>query len=412
MNKEGLYKLVRILSLLVIFSFLLPSFKIGGFGMKLDLVFLFPSLFFVFLIDRNVKHISNFKKLGFLTVLLFLNMLMSDSFGLFYFNQQKIIYFPTEFIQVFSRVAAFYVFFYIAYNHIITFDKFKKYCNIIFISSLVFGLIQLFDIPLIKEMSRLYALTETQLQGFESVNQRGYGVAGNILTWGGLSGFMFYYFYYLGENKIIKLIGCSLAIINISISVSRTAIISLIVSFILINLIIALLIKKNLISFLKIVFGVTIIFTIAYYSFVNFFSERYELIVMRFSYMDEALNETGRGAQREFFINFLNNDYWNYFIGIGKPTLDGLGYMEMEPLFLLVAYGVTGLVLHYLLIYYSLNRLFKIKDKNEKLFGFIAGSTIFYLIFSIGFFFMREAYSGLIYWILMGFFLGNVLTKK
>src|SRR5690606_21860058 len=130
------------------------------------------------------------------------------------------------------------------------------------------------------------------------------------------------------------------------------------------------------------------------------------------SYMDEALNESGRGAQREFFISFMNNDYWNYFIGIGKPALDGLGYMEMEPLFLLVAYGVIGLVLHYLLIYYSLNKVFSIAGKDGKMFSFILGVTIFYLIFSIGFFFMRESYSGMIYWILIGYFVGNILSKR
>lgn len=405
-------RLIKYLAFIVIFSFLLPAFKIGGFGMKPDLMFLFPLLFLVLIIDNKVKKIRVIKKLWLIAFFLFLNMLISDTFGLIYFQQKQQVYFPTEFIQVFNRVAVFYCFFYIAYYQIINFNKFKKYCSVIFIMALFFGFLQSLDISVIREVSKLYALTETQIKGFESVNQRGYGVAGNILTWGGLSGFMFFYFYYLSESKLIRLIGCSLALINISFSVSRAAIISLGLSFILINLIVALFVKKNIGSFLKMSFTILITSIIAIYSFISFFPERYELIMMRFSYMDEALNESGRGAQREFFISFMNNDYWNYFIGIGKPALDGLGYMEMEPLFLLVAYGVIGLVLHYLLIYYSLNKVFSIAGKDGKMFSFILGVTIFYLIFSIGFFFMRESYSGMIYWILIGYFVGNILSKR
>src|SRR5690554_2812584 len=226
MNNKVLFTPIKVFSLLIIFSFLLPAFKIGGFGMKLDLILLFPLLFIVLLVDNNVRHLSIFKKLGFLTVLLFVNMLISDTFGLFYFKYEERVYFPTEFIQVFNRVAVFYCFFYIAYYQIISFANFKKYCSAMFIMALLFGLLQSFDISIIREISMLYALTDTQIKGFESVNQRGFGVAGNIITWGGLSGFMFYYFYYLSENKIFKLIGCFLAILNITLSVSRSAIIS------------------------------------------------------------------------------------------------------------------------------------------------------------------------------------------
>src|SRR5690554_4440812 len=211
-------RLIKYLAFIVIFSFLLPAVKIGGFGMKLDLIFLFPLLFFVLLIDNKVKTFSIFRKLGLISFLLFLNMLISGTFGFIHYEQAKGIYFPTEFIQVFNRVAVFYCFFYISYYQIINFNKFQKYCSVIFIAALLFGFLQSLDISVIREVSKLYALTETQIKGFESVNQRGFGVAGNILTWGGLSGFMFYYFYYLSESKLIRLIGCSLALINISFS--------------------------------------------------------------------------------------------------------------------------------------------------------------------------------------------------
>src|SRR5690554_4602552 len=412
MDKRTLHTPIKIFALLIIFSFLLPAFKVGGFGMKLDLVLLFPLIFTILLIDKSVKYLPIFKKLTIVIILLFLNMLLSDSFGLYHFQHKKIIYFPTEFIQVFNRVGVFYCFFYIAYNNIIILKKFKNYCSSIFIIALVFGFLQSLDISFIKNISTFYALTDTQIRGFESVNQRGYGVAGNILTWGGLSGFMFFYFYYLSESKLIKLIGCALALINISFSVSRSAIISLGVSFVLINLIVALFLKRNIKSFLEILLVTAITLGAVFYSFINFFPERYELIMMRFSYMDEALNESGRGAQREFFINFMNRDYWNYLIGIGKPVLDSLNYMEMEPLFLLVAYVVFGFILHYLLIYFSLNRVFIIKNSKENLYKFIVGVTIFYLIFSFGFFFMRESYSGMIFWIVMGYFIGNIYLRK
>jgi len=411
-SENRLDTLIRFLAFLIIFSFLLPVFKVGGFGMKPDLPILFPLLFLVLMTDKKVKSLNLFRKISIITFLLFFNMLLSGTFGLNYFNQNSRIYFPTEFIQIFSRVSVFYCFFYIAYNQVIVFNSFKKQLNLIFIVALLFGFFQSINLPFIKEISNLYVLTDTQARVFDSVNQRGFGVAGNVLTWGGLSGFVFYYFYFLSENKLIKLIGCCLALINVSFSVSRSALISLGVSFVLINLIVALFVKKDLIAFFKVFLTVVLTVFTVIYSFVSFFPSRYELILMRFSYMDDALYESGRGAQREFFIKLMNSDYLNYFIGIGKPVLDGLGYMEMEPLFLLVAYGIVGVILHYLLIFVSLKKAFEIKYRDEKMFAFIGGTTIFYLIFSFGFFFMREIYSGMIFWIVMGYFIGNIYLRK
>lgn len=403
---------IQVFAILVMFSFLLPAFKIGSFGMKPDLIFLFPLLFFVLLVDTQVKRFTLFKRVFLIVFLLFINMLLADTFGLINFKNQKGIYFPTEFIQVFSRVFVFYTFFFIGYHEIIKFKVYKKYYNIIFLVALLFGFLQTLDIGTINNIARIYALTDVQLKGFESIDQRGFGVAGNIITWGGLSGFIFYYFYYLSDSVKYKLIGCSLAILNITFSVSRSAIISLLVSFILINLLYAVFIKKSIVSFLQTIVILIISISGAFFAFITYFPDRYELILRRFSYMNEALNESGRGAQREFFFQFMDMDYWNYFIGIGKPTLDSLGYMEMEPIFLLVAYGIVGFILHYALIILNVKEIFRFKSKNPKEFGFVIGSTIFYLIFSIGFFFMRESYSGMIYWIIIGYFLGYAYQLK
>lgn len=403
---------IRIFAILVMFSFLFPAIKIGGFGMKLDLIFLMPLLLSVLLVDTHVKSLDLFKNIFIIGFLLFANMLLADTFGLVNFSSQIGVYFPTEFIQIFSRIFVFYCFYYIGYEQLIKFISFKKYYNIIFLVALLFGFLQSLNIGIITTVSKYYALTDVQLKGFESIDQRGFGVAGNIITWGGISGFIFFYFYYLSDSLKYKLIGCSLAILNITLSVSRSAIISLIASFILINLLVAIVIKKNVIAFFKIIMVLLVSFSIVFFAFTNFFPDRYELIMRRFSYMNEALNESGRGAQREFFFKFMNVDYWNYFIGIGKPTIDRLGYMEMEPIFLIVAYGIVGFVLHYSLIYINVMEIFKSKSNNENEFGFIIGSTIFYLIFSIGFFFMRESYSGLLYWVLIGYVLGTVYKLK
>src|SRR5690606_24225174 len=116
---------------------------------------------------------------------------------------------------ILNRVVVFYCFFFIAYYQIVRIKRFTIILNIIFILSLFVGVLQSIGFSPIIEFSKIYALSENQTKGFESLNSRIYGTSGNILTWAGLCGFLFFYFLFFKQpNKYFKISGIILSLFN------------------------------------------------------------------------------------------------------------------------------------------------------------------------------------------------------
>lgn len=400
--------IIRLFSFLIIISFLLPIIRVGGVGFKPDLIFLILIIcLFPFLDQRNItERIPILKRLSIVAILLFIVMLLSNTVGLIYYHGESGISFPTEYIQVFSRVSVFYLFVYVAYNQIISYNTFIKFVTFVFFTALVWGGLQFFNIGIVDQISLRYAISDVQSHGFSSSNFRGFGTAGNILTWGGLSIMLFYFFFFLVKNRLLKVSGSILAVVNVLLTASRSSLIALILSFVLVHFVKAIFIDKSFTSFIKKVILILVLVGGAFYLFMTYMPDRYELLEYRFLSAEEDLTESGRGAQSALFLGLLNADSLNYIFGFGKPVVDSLSYLEIEFLYLLACYGIVGLVLHYLLVFYVVKTAFLFKEDGNNIHLFVIAATLGFLIFSLGFFFLREAHSGLPFWWLTGYVIG------
>src|SRR5690606_22765069 len=81
-----------------------------------------------------------------------------------------------------------------------------------------------------------------------------------------------------------------------------------------------------------------------------FMPDRVLMMANRIGNTEDDLTEEGRGGQLAYFIDLFSDHQEHYLFGIGKPSLDNLSFMEMEPFFLLFAYGIVGVILHYAML--------------------------------------------------------------
>jgi len=402
---------IRIFVFLIVLSFLFPAIQLFGFGMKPDLLFLYPLFITICIVDVEVKSIKMMKEVFVIALFIFLSMLLSNTLGEYHFFSTFSIKFPTEFLQILNRVLIFYCFFVIGYNNIIKERDFKLLTSIIFIISLTFGLLQALAFQPVIQISSIFALSDNQVKGFESLNSRIFGTSGNILTWAGLCGFFFlYYFFLLKDYKWLRIVGMALSLINILYSMSRGAIIALFVTMVF-SFMLRSLYEKRISKFVLRMIQVLIIGYLSATILYNIFPERIDVFLTRMTNLDSEVSEVGRAAQLASVKQFFDRDMWNYLFGIGKAKLDSIGLMEVEFLFILFAYGVLGIALTYLMIFKVMSKSKLLMSYNTDVSFFVICSFVFYLIFSFGYFFIKEIYSGLIFWYVTAFYFGCTHKK-
>lgn len=408
--------LLRALAYGVILINLLPAIGVGGFLFKPDL--LIVGLMCIIVLSDTKNYVLRQKEVKFLWVIgvsLFLLMFISDNLGYYYYKPDYSLYFPRESIQIFARISALVAFMYIGHGQIIKSKKFFRIVSLSFLLSLAFGLLQkVGGVPLIESISiDFYALSEQQIQSITSTNARVFGTAGNVLTWGGLSMMMFFYFYFIEKRKVFKTAGILLALTNVFISGSRASILATIIAFVFIQFYRAIAIDKKISkAFLRVVvmviLGLASVWVLLFY-----FSEQIEFIAFRFLNTQDDLTQQGRGAQLQYFLRYFDGQPILYFFGIGKPIMDdGLMLMEIEFTYLLFAYGLLGFVLHYWLIWLVVKLARKLWWINEKYYLFLITGIIGFIIFSVGYYFFREIIGGLPFWWLSGYLLGVMLREQ
>lgn len=413
----GINSILKVLGLLIIASVLLPSTRIV-FSFKPDLPLLFVASILL-IQERKVARFPIIVHLKVLSILLFISMLLSDNIGnlaLGILNRPLVI--PTEFMQVLSRVLVFYLFAYIAYFNIISSRLFKKAVSIVFFCALCWAMLQAADISIIKTISiRFYALTTLQANVLESAKTRIFGTAGNAITWGGLSALMFYFFFFLKRegSRLFRYLGMLMAVVSIIFCASRSALFAFILSFIIMQFVIPFYKQKG--KALLFTLGKNLVITVVSVVLVSlsaflFVPDRVMMILARVDNTEQDLTEEGRGGQLNYFIDLFSDNQWYYLIGIGKPTVDRLSFMEMEPFFLLFAYGIVGVILHYFMVVILTKNANKLRRHDLNAYFFIISTTIFYLVFSFGFFFFREVISGLPFWWLGGYLIGSLFKAK
>lgn len=413
---HGINPILKIIGLLVIISVLLPSTRIV-FSFKPDLP-LVLSAAVLLMLEKKVARFPVIVHLQVLAALIFCSMMLSDNIGNLSLGVlDRLFVVPTEFMQVLSRVLVFYLFAYIGYFNVISQKLFYKTVAGVFICALIWGMLQVTDIGIVRAISLKYALSDLQMNVLQSSRTRIFGTAGNAITWGGLSVLMFYFFFFLGRrlHPIARYLAIIFSLVNVIFCSSRSALFALAISFIIMQFIIPFYKKTG--RRLMLALGRNLLLTIVCIGVIlaaafAFVPERVAMVVARIDNTEEDLTEEGRGGQLNYFLDLFNDNQLNYIFGIGKPTVDKLSFMEMEPFFLLFAYGIVGLILHYFMLLILLRNAGKLKRFDLEAYFFIISTALFYVVFSFGFFFFREVISGLPFWWLSGYLIGVLYRAK
>lgn len=408
-------RIIKIIALCVIFTFLLPIFKVGNTtSVKLDWFFvkLAAMMLFVFL-DKLVSF-KLYRQYFLILILISVSFIISNYVGGYLYTANSNFGLPIYF-GIIDRVSIFVFFSYFTYKKYWSFKNLNAFASLVFLLSLLFGLSQFFDLFGLRDLALKYYLDASSVQGYNFLTfNRILGVAPAIITWGGICVLLSNYFLFVIENKIIKFSGVILAVMNVLMSGSRAAIASLVVSLVLIYLIKAVFIDNKLRSVLKVLFSLCITFLTAFLLFKTYMPFQFEFLMKRFDKAESAMTTEGRGSQLAYFKELFTNEPLGIITGTGGQAIKEYGYLEIDYAYIFVAYGFLSFVLHYSLLFLLLKQAYKFRHAKPALFLFVWGSTIGYLIFSFGFFFFKELYMGMAYWWINGMVVGHLwyLNKK
>lgn len=409
MNRHYLYQIIRPLAILVLVSFLLPVIRIGGFGMKLDLLFIFPLLLMVLISDNRIKQRPFFSKVFVITLLVFISMLISDTLGSIDYGGNSGLYFPTEYVNFVTKICAMYIFYYIGSYNILSSRTFLNVTTFVFLISTLFGFAQIVGLPFITGLSEIYASTENQVDKISREGGRIFSTTGNVLTWAGWSGFIMVYSIVVYRNVFVKWTMLILSAINLLFASSRGSLIAVVAALVFYFVFNAYRSGQLHRLFKYFVVSILLLVVLSWIS-LYFFEERVLFFVERFYTLDDAIFESGRNTQLQNVALLFNKDIWNYFLGIGKPVVDSVGLMEVEFVFILFSYGLIGLWLHYRFVYLTFAEANRQKPTIYS--QMVIVGIVFYLVYSFGYFFLREIYSGLLFWSIVGYFLAKASYEE
>lgn len=399
--------LFRILGLCIVITFLFPIFKLGKTSsFKLDWFFIKITFIVLFLFFEKLIKVKLYRQYLIILVLISVCYIISNYIGgsIFAWNSN---YGLPIYIGIIDRISVFVFFSYLIYKGFFQFDNLKILISSVFLIGLIFGVFQYFDLYGARNIALKYYLDAESVQEYNFLKfNRILGVAPAIITWGGLCVFICHYFLFVENSKIIKIIGVLLGALNVMMAGSRAAIISLVLSLMLVFVIKAIIIDKKLGSFLKILIVLISAFVLAFILFKTYMPLQFDFLISRFDNAEAALTTEGRGSQLEYFMHLFERKPIGVLVGTGNQAIKDYGYLEIDYAYLFFGYGIFSFILHYLLLFLLLKQAYKFKEYNYRLFLFIWGSTLGYLIFSAGFFFFKELYMGMVFWWVNGAVIG------
>lgn len=403
-----------LLSFLVIFSYLLPLLKVGSstFFKPDYLILLIIDLIIIFSWNQ-VSNIKLIRRFYLLFILIFIGTLISNYISGFYYLKGSNFRIPLTVILIFNKISSFTYFAILIYKGIISYKTIIRITSLVFILAGLFGAFQFLDLFGAKDLALKYYIDESGVQGqvFLMAN-RITGVSAAVISWGGCSLLMFYFFYYLEKNTALKITGIILSVLNIVGTASRASLFAFIASFVLIMIFKVVFVDKKLISLFKATSILIIMLIGGWVVLKTYLPEQVEFLEMRIGQTEDAMTVSGRGEQLDYFSNLLGEDPFGYVFGVGDSVIVEYGYLEVDYAYIFVAFGIVGFVLHYLLLYFLIKEVSKFKSLASDLYLFTIASTLGYLIFSIGFFFFYEIYMGLPYWWLNGIVVGMLWKLK
>lgn len=344
--------------------------------------------------------------------------------GLYYMSEFVV---PTEMFQYVKR----YSFFWVAYaigrcerpGRIKAVDYLALACFL----ALCVGLWQVLRLPFFGKLSALYIRSDWQLvslvERFET--SRVTGVVGMATAWGGFSvfcGVMSMFYIVSNQSKPFswrKFVGIGmygLAFVNTVYSGSRLGL----MTFIMVTLVFVMrpILLSGLCGRVRFKFAGFIPIIILTMAFVGvgylLVMERGDVFLSRFEDLGQRAKrlEGGRFEQVPLGLSKLNGAV-EWLMGIGNKANRDLVFswgIEVEPVHLLVNYGLVGVFLRYALVGFILRRCLAVFGKgneNCSALGFVAFTALFgYLVFSLGQFFFHALFGGMPVWLLAGFVFG------
>lgn len=408
----GVKKIVSVLVLLIIVAVLLPAFQVGSTtSYRLDRIAQFFTIPLIFLLWGKIKKLPLSKKFINISLALMVTMTISEFIGHHFFSSSQAL-FTLRPLLILAKTLVFVFFLYTTVREYIKIKILFQIVSLVFLASLMFGVLQYFQVtPVVLLSLKYYVMTETQVNNFAAAN-RIFGTSGMIISWSGLCIIIFYFFYFLNKNPLLRTSGALLAFLNIIGAGSRAGIIALVVSFLYVQFIKAVVVRRSAYAFFSMLI-ITFILIVGAFALLNaYMPEQIEFLTRRFEKVEDAITVEGRGAQLLMFSRVMNENPETYFFGIGSLGIADVGYLEIDPAFILVSYGLVGFTLHYLLLWFLLREAKKLKDYYTDGYLFIIAATIGSLIFSLGFFFLHEPYMGMPYWWLCGIVIGIMYKNR
>lgn len=325
--------------------------------------------------------------------------------------------YPTELWQYVKRLSFFLIGFFFVLNRR---KGDREAVTILFVAlllSLLIGVVQLIGTPIGDALAELYGRREGMVERLVDRSfsaKRVYSVAGNPNAWGGLSVFIFAISVPFALNSSLKgervyklswLIAL-FAIVNVVFSGSRGAIAALLVVLAVIVAWYLWTIKVTVMKKMSIILLVVTSGSLG----IQLFYEKIENLLFRFSVLSETLGG-GRYIQMRDGLSILESSR-DWLLGtsnaIQRKLVIGHG-VEIEPIYLLINYGLIGfsclmLILGVFLL--SAFRMIKFHGQFALPLALGMGGAIFgYLTFSLGFFFYQELVVGTSFWLFSGIFL-------
>jgi len=333
---------------------------------------------------------------------------------------------PTEMWQYVKRMLFFYSACYISYKAIVSSRKFNRCIQIVLLIAFVIGILQILPGSVGDHLANLYARTEKQLANIEMSFSvlRNYGVAGFSTSWGGFAVFgvavSFGSLLIHKKNKNINRfyrfqwwIILALAVINVMFSGSRVAIAALIGVYI-VFVMLGVIYLHGKISFLTKYVGIfSLICTGVIYAL-------WDKILFIYSRFNTLIDQAG-GARVDQVKSalLLLTDIQSWLFGVGNVTQRELAVSfgtEVEPIYLLVNYGVLGVFLRYglllVIFIYAWRQLKRAEQRDWNLAVATMLALAGYAVFSTGYFFYQELYVGMPPWLLFGWVVGAYYRRR
>jgi hypothetical protein len=425
-NNSVLYYLWYVL----VFSILIPKLTIGFLTLGTDdligLVFL-PYTIYIIL----KRHFSMQIRINRIILIWFgiiiLGIFLSIFHSLILMNSIKL---PTEMWQYIKRLVYFFLVIKIVSDDAINAkEAIKTFVFMLFVL-LIIGVLQTTNTSIGMFLSKIYVTELHQLEALkeaDSSSLRNYSVTGFSTSWGGLCVFIASVaiaFVLNINNKPRKLFGrlyllliLGLSLMNILWSGSRAAILAMACVVVSVILILMFNNKINLKTRFKNLIIIILIVVASLGSVFTFMQDK----VLFIQYRNEALLEAYEDGGNRFgdvdkAMTSLSNPYW-WLFGVGNAVQRGMYVpygVEVEPIYLLVNYGLVGIGLRYLLLLMIVIKSYELYlypqrfgFDNSKAIGFSGIIAIVgFMTFSVGYFFFQEAVVGCQPWIWFGLIVG------